>query len=249
MSLSIIGNWKSNGSLESNKSWIHDFKYSINDSEISNVAICPPFTYLDQMISLTSNLGLSIGSQDIDSSSGARTGSTSVNACKDIGCCFSIVGHSERREIFGESNMFLRQKLITAQESGFQVIFCIGEPKEQQLAGTTNNFLEKQIIESLSDLELLDGFTIAYEPIWAIGTGEIPDVKDINATHKFIKDIVQSSSKNNFTPNVLYGGSVTSKNAEVLFKEKYIDGALIGGASLNGKEFAEIANIFKNRGF
>ena len=145
--------------------------------------------------------------------------------------------------------MYLRQKLIAAQESRFQIVFCIGEPKEEQLAGTTNKFLEEQITESLSDLELSDGFTIAYEPIWAIGTGEIPDVKDINATHKFIKDIVQSTSKNNFTPNVLYGGSVTSKNAEVLFKEHYIDGALIGGASLNGKEFAEIANLYKNRGF
>ena len=249
MSLSIIGNWKSNGSLESNKSWIQDFKNHINDPEIPNVAICPPFIYLDQMISLTSNLGLSIGAQDIDSASGARTGSISIDACKDIECCFSIVGHSERRELFSESNMYLRQKLIAAQESRFQIVFCIGEPKEQQLAGTTNKFLEEQIIESLSDLELSDGFTIAYEPIWAIGTGEIPDVKDINATHKFIKDIVQSTSKNNFTPNVLYGGSVTSKNAEVLFKEQYIDGALIGGASLNGKEFAEIANLYKNRGF
>ena len=249
MSLSIIGNWKSNGSLESNKSWIQDFKNHINHPEIPNVAICPPFIYLDQMISLTSNLGLSIGAQDIDSASGARTGSISIDACKDIECCFSIVGHSERRELFSESNMYLRQKLIAAQKSRFQIVFCIGEPKEQQLAGTTNKFLEEQIIESLTDLELSDGFTIAYEPIWAIGSGEIPDVKDINATHKFIKDIVQSASKNNFTPNVLYGGSVTSKNAEVLFKEQYIDGALIGGASLNGKEFAEIANLYKNRGF
>ena len=128
------------------------------------------------MISLTSNLGLSIGAQDIDSASWARTGSISIDACKDIECCFSIVGHSERRELFSESNMYLRQKLIAAQESRFQIVFCIGEPKEQQLSGTTNKFLEEQIIESLSDLELSDGFTIAYEPIWAIGTGEIPDV-------------------------------------------------------------------------
>ena len=248
MSLSIIGNWKSNGSIKSNESWILEFKNCINDSEISNLAICPPFIFIDQMFNLASGLGLKIGSQDVDSSSGARTGAISVEACIDVGCCFSLIGHSERRELFHESNIDLRQKVIAAQERGLQVVFCIGEPKEQHIAATTYEFLEEQIINSLNDLELTDGFTIAYEPIWAIGTGETPGSSDINATHKFIKDIVQSTSKNNFTPNVLYGGSVTSKNAEVLFKEQHIDGALIGGASLNGKEFAKIANLYKNRG-
>ena len=248
MSISIIGNWKSNGSLDLNKVWVKDFLNSINSSAIQDTAVCPPFIYLEQMIDLTSDIDLSIGSQDIDSSNGARTGSISVDACKDIGCTFSIIGHSERRELFHESNLEIRDKLIAAHANNMQVILCIGETKEHHLSGTTNDFLQNQITESLANLELLDGFMIAYEPVWAIGTGNTPQSNEINAIHKFIKDIVQSSSKNNFTPNVIYGGSVSSKNAEVLFNEEHIDGALIGGASLNGKEFAQIANIYKDRG-
>ena len=118
MSLSIIGNWKSNGSIKSNESWILEFKNYFNDSEISNLAICPPFIFIDQMFNLASGLGLKIGSQDVDSSSGARTGAISVEACIDVGCCFSLIGHSERRELFHESNIDLRQKVIAAQERG-----------------------------------------------------------------------------------------------------------------------------------
>ena len=249
MSISIIGNWKSNGSLDLNKAWVKDFLNSINSSAIQDTAVCPPFIYLEQMINLTSEIDLSIGSQDIDSSNGARTGSISVDACKDIGCTFSIIGHSERREFFHESNLEIKDKLITAQANNMQVILCVGETKEHHQSNTTNNFLQNQITESLANLELSDGFMIAYEPVWAIGTGDTPQSSEINAIHKFIKDIVQSTSKNNFTPNVIYGGSVSSKNAEVLFNEEHIDGALIGGASLNGKEFAQIANIYKDRGF
>mgnify|MGYP000079473273 FL=1 len=248
MSISIIGNWKSNGSLDLNKVWVKDFLNSINSSAIQDTAVCPPFIYLEQMIDLTSDIDLSIGSQDIDSSNGARTGSISVDACRDIGCTISIIGHSERRALFHESNLEIRDKLIAAHANNMQVILCIGETKEHHLSGTTHDFLQNQITESLANLELLDGFMIAYEPVWAIGTGDTPQSNEINAIHKFIKDIVQSSSKNNFTPNVIYGGSVSSKNAEVLFNEEHIDGALIGGASLNGKEFAQIANIYKDRG-
>jgi triosephosphate isomerase len=248
MSISIIGNWKSNGSLDLNKVWVKDFLNSINSSAIQDTAVCPPFIYLEQMIDLTSDIDLSIGSQDIDSSNGARTGSISVDACKDIGCTISIIGHSERRALFHESNLEIRDKLIAAHANNMQVILCIGETEEHHLSGTTNDFLQNQITESLANLELSDRFMIAYEPVWAIGTGDTPQSSEINAIHKFIKDIVQSSSKNNFTPNVIYGGSVSSKNAEVLFNEEHIDGALIGGASLNGKEFAQIANIYKDRG-
>ena len=103
-------------------------------------------------------------------------------------------------------------------------------------------------MECIQNINLSESFAIAYEPIWAIGTGKLPKTEEINAIHKYIKDIVQSATQNNITPKVFYGGSVTNKNAADLFKEDYIDGALIGGASLNGKEFAEIANIFINKG-
>ena len=118
----------------------------------------------------------------------------------------------------------------------------------KHLLRKTKEFLKKQLIDSIDRLDLFNDFIIAYEPIWAIGSGKLPSSEAINAIHLYIKDIVQSASKNNFTPKVIYGGSVSSKNAEDLFKEDHIDGALIGGASLNGKEFANIANIYVNRG-
>lgn len=244
----IIGNWKSNGSIEINKLWLKDFLAHINDDAISETAICPPYVYLDQMINLCSQKSISIGAQDIDYEEGARTGGVSIEACKDIGCNFSIIGHSERREFFNENNHDIRLKLESAQESGLRIVLCIGEPIEEYNAGTTKDFLEQQLIESLGGIELTTELIVAYEPIWAIGSGKLPTTGEINSIHLFIKDIVQSASKNNFTPKIIYGGSVSSKNAEDLFKEDHIDGALIGGASLDGKEFANIANIYVNRG-
>ena len=245
----IIGNWKSNGSLEINKLWLKDFLAHIDDDAISETAICPPYVYLDQMINLCSQKSISIGAQDVDYGEGARTGAVSINACIDMGCDFSIIGHSERRELFKENNNDVRLKLKCAQKSGLKIVMCIGEPIEEYNAGTTKPFLEQQLVEALGSIELTTDLIVAYEPIWAIGSGKLPSTTEINSIHLFIKDIVQSASKNNFIPKVIYGGSVSSKNAEALFKEQDIDGALIGGASLKGKEFALIANHYKNRGF
>ena len=248
MNISIVGNWKSNGSLELNKSWIQDFQSVISISALPLTAICPPHIYLDQMTSISKDIDISIGSQDIDASNGARTGSISADACIDIGCNFSLIGHSERRQLFHENNTDIKKKLITAQAQDLDIILCIGEPEDQYISGTTREYLRTQILECIQNINLSESFAIAYEPIWAIGTGKLPKTEEINAIHKYIKDIVQSATQNNITPKVFYGGSVTNKNAADLFKEDYIDGALIGGASLNGKEFAEIANIFINRG-
>ena len=248
MSALIIGNWKSNGSKETNKLWFTDFFKHIKDDAESFSAICPPYVYLNQIIDLCSKSNIKIGAQDIDFSQGARTGSISAKACKDLGCNFSIIGHSERREFFKEDNFDIRKKLICAQENDLKIVMCIGEPIEIYDSGSTKEFLKKQLTDSIDGLNLFNDFIIAYEPIWAIGSGKLPSSEEINAIHFYIKDIVQSASKNNFTPKVIYGGSVSSKNAEDLFKEDHIDGALIGGASLDGKEFANIANIYVNRG-
>ena len=122
-------------------------------------------------------------------------------------------------------------------------VFCIGETKEESQKGSTKNILEEQL-GIIKGLELNESFTVAYEPVWAIGSGLTPEPNDINEIHKYIKDVVQSNSVNNRTPKVLYGGSVTDKNAESFFKEEFVDGALVGGASLDGSSFASIVNIF-----
>ena len=124
-----------------------------------------------------------------------------------------------------------------------KIIICIGETKEENDKGITKDVLKDQL-EIVNGLDLDTQFTVAYEPVWAIGSGITPKPKDINEIHKYIKDVVQSNSVNNRTPKVLYGGSVTDKNAESFFKEEFVDGALVGGASLDGSAFASIVNIF-----
>ena len=162
----------------------------------------------------------------------------------DLGCEFSIIGHSERRILFDETSQIICQKLIQANNNSVIPILCIGESAEENQANNTFNILEKQIIEALQDIAELSSLIIAYEPVWAIGSGKIPNPEEINSVHEMIKDVVQSRFPKIGLESVLYGGSVNSKNAPSLFEQKNIDGALIGGASLDGKEFALIANLF-----
>ena len=174
----------------------------------------------------------------------ARTGAISVDMLIDMECDFSIIGHSERRQIFNEDNDLIKEKLKSLNNRIMPVL-CIGETKEENDKGITKDVLKNQL-KIVNGLELDESFTIAYEPVWAIGSGLTPEPKDINEIHKYIKDVVQSNSANNLIPSVLYGGSVTDKNAESFFKEEFVDGALVGGASLDGTTFAKIVNIFNS---
>ena len=188
---------------------------------------------------------IKIGSQNIAlEETGAFTGEISASMIKDLGCEFSIVGHSERRMLFHETNQMIGQKLIQANNNSVIPILCIGESTEENKSNSTYNVLEQQIIEALKDVNKLNSLIIAYEPIWAIGSGKTPNPEEINSVHEMIKDVVQSRFQKIDLESVLYGGSVNHKNASSLFEQKNIDGALIGGASLDGKEFALIANLF-----
>ena len=139
----------------------------------------------------------------------------------------------------------IRKKIQAVNESKIgSIILCIGETKEENKMGATKDVLKNQL-SVINGFELGKNFTIAYEPVWAIGSGQTPEPKDINEIHKYIKDVVQSVSTNNHVPDVVYGGSVTDKNAESFFKEEFVDGALVGGASLNGTTFANIVNIWR----
>ena len=237
----IIANWKCNGSREMYKSWSADFSKDLLLTDNTYLGLAPPSIYFGDIKSYLTCIPF-IGVQDVDYLNGPRTGTISVDMLLDMECNFSIVGHSERRQLFNENNELIKKK-IESLNNRIMTVLCIGETKEENQKGITKNILEEQL-EIIKGLELDISFTVAYEPVWAIGTGLTPDPNDINEIHKYIKDVVQSISANNHIPSVLYGGSVTDVNAESFFKKQYVDGALVGGASLNGATFAKIVNIF-----
>ena len=249
----IIANFKSN--LLNFDRWIDDFVNSCPTVDFY-VGIAPPSIYIYEYSNVIKHLSnqnesdhdmceIAIGAQDVDHSSGSRTGAISIEMLDDVGVEFVIIGHSERREFFHEDNDLIRKKIQAVNESKIgSIILCIGETKEENKMGATKDVLKNQL-SVIDGFDLGKNFTIAYEPVWAIGSGQTPEPKDINEIHKYIKDVVQSVSTNNHVPDVVYGGSVTDKNAESFFKEEFVDGALVGGASLNGTTFANIVNIWR----
>ncbi len=245
MSLRLVANWKLNGSREFNNKWVDEFLKNFNSQNFPSIGISPPSLYIDHLQVALGDHAIKIGSQNIDiEEAGARTGEISASMIKDSGCTFCIIGHSERRMLFYETNQQIGQKLIQADNNSLTPILCIGESEEENQHNITFNVLETQIIEALNDVPDLNSLIIAYEPVWAIGSGKTPNPEEINSVHEMIKDVVQSRFPKIGLESVLYGGSVNLKNASSLFEQQAIDGALIGGASLDGREFALIANIF-----
>ena len=227
------------------KTWIEDFKINVQTID-SNIGISPPYVYLDQLknILFSNDIdSIQIGSQDVDHSDGARTGAISASMLLDLGCKYAIIGHSERRSMFNEDNKTIEEKFRCLDSNNIMQVLCIGETLEEMEYGKTLNVLNEQITSVLKN-KILNNTLIAYEPIWAIGTGKTPTSIQVNETNQYIKDVVQSTTANNYLPKVLYGGSVNSENAAAFFSCENIDGALVGGASLDGRHFAEIVNEF-----
>ena len=244
MSLRLIANWKLNGSKEFNDQWAEEFFKNFSGSNFQSIGIAPASLYIDHFRKVICDCGIKIGAQNIcDEEFGARTGEISASMIKDLGCEFSLIGHSERRIFFHESNEKISKKLNQANNNSLEPILCIGESAEENQRNDTYDVLELQINKALKDLYQLSSLIIAYEPVWAIGSGKIPNPEEINSVHKMIKDVVQSRFPKIGLKSVLYGGSVNSINASSLFAQEHIDGALVGGASLDGKEFALIANV------
>ena len=241
----IIANWKANGGFTSNIAWHKELTQIFSNDEFLDIGIAPSHIHFTQIQKIFEDSNLEVGLQDIDFSGGARTGSISASMASDAGCTFSLLGHSERRHLFNEDDALIKTKIKAALSNGIKPILCIGESEECLKGRKTRDFLKNQLISALSGIELIDKVVIAYEPIWAIGTGNTATPKDINSIHEFIKDVVQSSSANNIEPKVIYGGSVSHENAEGFFGEINIDGALIGGASLKANSFADIVKIYR----
>ena len=246
MSLRLIANWKLNGSIESTDQWAEEFFKNFSRSNSKLIGIAPPSIYIDHLRNVIGDCGIEIGAQNIcDEEFGARTGEISASMIKDLGCKFTLIGHSERRIFFHESNKIISKKLNQANNNSVMPILCIGETADENEKKNTYDVLELQINEALQGHNELSSLIIAYEPVWAIGSGKIPKPEEINSVHRMIKDVVQSRFPRIGLKAVLYGGSVNSKNASSLFVQEYIDGALVGGASLDGKEFGQIANELK----
>ena len=251
----IIANFKSN--VINFDTWVDDFVNSCPSLEFF-VGIAPPSIYIYEYSNVIRHMsnqdesghnmcGIAIGAQDVDHSSGSRTGAISIEMLEECDCDveFVIIGHSERRKFYHENNDLIRKKIQALDESKVSsTILCIGETEEENKMGATKDVLKEQL-SVIDGFELGKKFIIAYEPVWAIGSGQTPEPKDINEIHKYIKHVVQCVSTNNHVPDVVYGGSVTDKNAESFFKEEFVDGALVGGASLNGTTFANIVNLWK----
>ena len=246
----VIANWKMNIPSGGIPSWIQNEMISNNDevdfenksSYLRFMGIAPPISHLTELKNLF-NFGF-LGAQDISKySDGAKTGDISADMVIEKGCSFSILGHSERREFYNETNSIVSEKLRVCLEKSIIPVVCIGESLEDYNAGKTLDILEMQLKEIFTSIATKKTVVIAYEPVWAIGSGKTPSTVEVNNIHQHIKDIVQSIA-NIEAVNVIYGGSVNCENAKSFFQQTNIDGALIGGASLDGKDFLGIYNDF-----
>jgi len=242
----IAGNWKMNGKLE-NLLEIKKISKEFERSKIE-IVICPPFTLLSAASKITKNIGL--GAQNLHSESeGAFTGEISADMLVDLGVTHSIIGHSERRTEHNETNEIVGRKVKISLEKKLQTIICIGETKLQRKENSTLKILEQQLFDSLESNSNFERLIVAYEPIWAIGTGLIPEVNEISKAHNFIRErLVELFGSNASNVPLLYGGSVNGSNASEIFSVPNVNGALVGGASLSFEKFAPIVRAIENTG-
>jgi len=211
--------------------------------EIKNVSVIfsPPFTGLFE-INVTPPFYTAAQNCHWETS-GAYTGEISLSMIKECGAKYVIVGHSERRQLFGESDEWVNKKMQSIINIGLKPILCIGETIEDREAGKTNQILTNQLEKGLNNIELSEECIIAYEPVWAIGTGLTATNDQVETAHEVIRNFIRKNFKNSNHIHILYGGSVNSGNAKSLIQTKGVDGFLIGGASLDAESFASIINI------
>ncbi len=242
----IAGNWKMNKDLPESQNLISKLTSGLSGKHINcDLIICPPFTSLSEANTLIKNTPIKLGAQNMYfPESGAFTGEISAKMLKSVGCEYVIIGHSERRTIFKEKDELINKKLKAALSNGLKPIFCIGETLEERENGKEKEVLNMQLSGGLNEisLEQMKSIIVAYEPVWAIGTGKTAAPEQAEEMHDFIRTYI----KNDFTPEVsenlviLYGGSVKPDNARDLLSRNDIDGALVGGACLSLETFLGI---------
>jgi len=240
----VAGNWKMNGSLERIKPLVEGIKAGLDAVTTAEMAVCPPFVYVAQVAQTLAGTRIAVGAQDVsDQEAGAFTGEVAPGMLTDIGCKYVIVGHSERRSLYGESDEFTARKFAAARKSGLVPILCVGELLEEREQGITEEVVARQL-DAVIDLEgvaALGDAVIAYEPVWAIGTGKTASPQQAQEVHAFIRGKLAALDAGVAEQvQILYGGSMNAGNAADLLAMSDIDGGLIGGASLKPDDFLAI---------
>lgn len=238
----MIGNWKLHGGLARNEALLLGVRGSGVMAGV-DVAVCPPFPYIQQAVELLRGSSVTVGAQDLSPfREGAYTGEVAAEMLVDVGCRWVIVGHSERRERFGDADAVVAAKVCAALEAGLVPVLCVGESREQREVGAAETVVAAQLeaIVSAVGVVAFSRLVVAYEPVWAIGTGLTATPDQAQAMHLFIRTCLRRAGVNEQEVRILYGGSVNAGNAARLFGEKDIDGALVGGASLVADGFLAI---------
>lgn len=250
----VAGNWKMNLSAEGTRNLVRCLKENVGSEERLEIAVCPPFVYLAEAVAAADGTSIKVGAQDVYfEPEGAFTGEVSPGMLLDVGCTYAIVGHSERRHVIGETDELIARKVKAALDAGLKVILCVGELLEERRAGRTNDVVRTQMVKGLFDLsaEHMANVVMAYEPVWAIGTGVTAKPADANEVHAFIRGLLAEKFGQRIAEDttIQYGGSVKAENAEELMSQSHVDGALVGGASLKAESFVGIIqNTLKAKG-
>jgi triosephosphate isomerase (TIM) len=240
----VAGNWKMHGSRADNASLVRDLLDALRPEWSADVLLCPPYVYLWETGRLIKDSDVTLGAQNLCAETqGAFTGEVSAAMLRDVGCRYVLVGHSERRQIFGETDSLVARKFVAAQSHRLVPVLCVGETLDERESGRTHEVVSRQIdaVLGVSGIAALGSAVVAYEPVWAIGTGRNASPEQAQEVHGMIRrklgtlDATIAASA-----RILYGGSVKASNARDLFSMPDIDGGLVGGASLKADEFARI---------
>ena len=240
----VAGNWKMNGSRDNINELLDGILAGVGEVKNAEVVVCAPYVYLSQVADKLTGSAIAWGSQNVnDNESGAYTGEISASMLKDFGCKYVIVGHSERRAIYGETDADVTRRFKAAQDNGFIPILCVGELLEEREAGTTNEVVVRQLDAVINDagIAAIGNCVIAYEPVWAIGTGKVATPEQAQEVHAMIRSKLAGMDADIAAGvQILYGGSMKPGNAKELIGMEDIDGGLIGGASLKAEDFLGI---------
>ena len=240
----VAANWKMNGSITSIRSLVADIKTGLGKDETTEVVICAPYIYLPEIQSLLKGSLIKSGAQNVSQhEAGAYTGEVSVSMLQEFGCQYVIVGHSERRNLYYESDHLVAEKFVRVNQANLVPILCLGELLEERQTGITEEVISRQLnaVITLAGIGQFANAVIAYEPVWAIGTGLTATPEQAEEVHGFIRlQLARHDDEIANNIRILYGGSVKTDNAHELFSRADIDGGLIGGASLNAQDFLTI---------
>lgn len=242
----IGGNWKMNFNHIEGREFVEKLIKSLRNTEEKEVVLFPPFTTIFSVAEIIKNTKIKLGAQNTHwEDKGAFTGEISPQFLIALGCEYVIIGHSERRKYFFEDNEMINKKIRKVLSSNLKPVFCIGENLKEREEGKTLMIIENQLREGLKDVKELDEMVIAYEPVWAIGTGVNATPAQAREVHSFIRDFISKNygKEKNENLRIIYGGSVNKDNIKELLKEEEIDGVLVGGASIKLEEFIYIVNL------